>query len=193
MRITNSTALRSTRRQSATRAALALLAAGAVSVGALQAGCGGKVADEKPVKVSTIEFISAADFSDDRRLAGFAQDVFIGRVAGEGRTVAKEPVLETDFSVDVVETIKGSAKGNVVVAQTGGYLPGGAELRLMEGDQLLESGRTYLFATRTDAEGRRLLVPQFGDVRVQSPAHETELRERFTAASRSPLPAPLGG
>ena len=193
MSTTNSNAVRPARRLSASRAVLALLAAGAVTAGALQVGCGGKVADEKPVKTSSIEFISVADFSEDRRLAGFAQDVFIGRVAGEGRTIDKEPVLETHFSVDVLETIKGSAKGNVVVAQTGGYLPGGNELRLMEGDQLLEPGRTYLFATRSDAEGRRLLVPKFGDVLVQNPAHQIELRERFTAASLSPLPSPLQG
>jgi hypothetical protein len=191
--MTNSTAVRPTRRLSASRAGLAVLAAGAITVSALQLGCGGKVADEKPLKVSTIEFISAADFSDDRRLAGFAQDVFIGRVAGEGRSVAKEPVVETEFSVDVQETIKGSAKGNVVVAQSGGYLEGGNELRVMEGDQLLEPGRTYLFATRTDAEGRRLLVPKFGDVQVQDPTHQTQLRERFKAASLSPLPSPLQG
>ena len=170
-----------------------LLAAGAVSAAALQLGCSGKVADETPVKINPIEFISVADFSDDRRLAGFAQDVFIGRVAGESRDVDKEPVLETHFSVDVLETIKGSAKGRVLVAQPGGYLPGGNELRLMEGDQLLVPGRTYLFATRSDAEGRRRLVPKFGDVLVQNSARRVELRRRFTAASSSPLPSPLQG
>ena len=170
-----------------------LLAAGAVTAGALQLGCSGKVADEKPVKTSPIEFITVTDFSDDRRLAGFAQDVFIGRVAGEGRAIDKEPVLETQFPVDVLETIKGSAKGRVLVAQTGGHLPGGNELRLMDGDQLLVPARTYLFATRSDAEGRRLLVPKYGDVLVQNTAHRIELRERFTAASLSPLPSPLQG
>jgi hypothetical protein len=36
-------------------------------------------------------------------------------------------------------------------------------------------------------------VPKFGDVQVQDPTHQTQLRERFKAASLSPLPSPLQG
>lgn len=174
-------------------AGLALLAAGAITAGALQLGSGAGDDHEHPLHISQIEFLSVADFSDDRRLAGFAEDVFVGRVAGEGATLDKEPVIETEFPVEVVESIKGSTRGTVVVTQQGGRVPGRNELRLMEGDRLLEPGRTYLFATRADSEGRRYLVPEFGDVPVRDAAHRNELRERFMHAVRSQIPfAPQG-
>jgi hypothetical protein len=180
----------STMRLLTTRPPLAfavLVATLAVIAGALQLRSTGDAIDQPP-KISRMELISVADFSDDRRLAGFAQDLFVGRVAGEGRTDDTEPVIQTDFPVEVLDSIKGPARGSVVVAQQGGYLPASNELRLMENDQLLEPGRTYLFATRTDAEGRHLLVPEFGDLLVRNAAHRDELRQRFTEANRSAIP-----
>jgi hypothetical protein len=166
---------------------VALLAAGAVTAGAFQLAPVGNSHSEQPLRITRIEFSSVADFSDDRRLAGFAEDIFLGQVTGAGRAIDKRPVIETDFPVKVLEAIKGSARGTVTVTQQGGYVPGRNELRLMEGDRLIEPGDTYLFATRADPEGRHYLVPQFGDVLVQGAAHENHLRERFTKAMRSPI------
>jgi hypothetical protein len=159
----------------------------AVIAGALQLGSGGDSA-EAPPTISRMQAVAVADFSDDRRLAGFAEDVFVGRVTGEGRTDDTQAVIQTDFPVQVLDSIKGSARGSVVVAQQGGYLPASNELRLMEDDELLHAGGTYLFATRTDAEGRHLLVPAFGDLLVRNAAHRDELRQRFTEANRSAIP-----
>jgi hypothetical protein len=178
-------------RPSSRRAILALLAAGAIAATAVPlAVTGGGI---EPVKVTAIHYISAADFSDDRRLAGFAEDVFLGRVTAPGTTVQREPVLETHFQVDVLDSIKGSAGGTVLVAQQGGYVPGANELRVLEGDQLLEAGKTYLFATRTDTDGRRIVVPRFGDVGVRDTAHHGELKQRFSEASRTAIPFHPGG
>ena len=180
----------STMRLLTTRPPLAfavLIATLAVIAGALQLRSTGD-AIEQPPKISRMQVVAVADFSDDRRLAGFAQDLFVGRVFGEGRTDDTEPVIQTDFPVEVLDSVKGPARGSVVVAQQGGYLPASNELRLMENDQLLEPGRTYLFATRTDAAGRHLLVPEFGDLLVRNAAHRDELRQRFTEANRSAIP-----
>ena len=117
----------------------------AVIASALQLRSTGDAVDQPP-KISRMQVIAVADFSDDRRLAGFAQDLFVGRVSGEGRTDDTEPVIQTDFPVEVLDSIKGPARGTVVVAQQGGYLPASNELRVMENDQLLEPGRTYLFS-----------------------------------------------
>ncbi len=77
----------------------------------------------------------------------------------------------------------------MIVVQQGGELPGrDDELVLMEGDEPLQAGQTYLFATRSDPQGRRFVVPQYGDVRVQNAAHKDDLRARFTEAVRSPIP-----
>jgi hypothetical protein len=168
------------------RALVGLLAAGAIGATAVPLAVTGRGVE--PVKVSTIHYISAVDFSDDRRLAGFAQDLFLGRVTAPGTTVPRDPVLETHFQVEVLDSIKGSAQGTVLVAQQGGYVPGANELRVMEGDQLLEAGKTYLFATRTDTDGRRILVPRFGDVGVRDAPHQGELKQRFTEANRTAIP-----
>jgi hypothetical protein len=183
-----STAVRLARRLSAKRAALALLAAGAVTAGAFQLAPVRNADGGQAPRIIRIESTQVADFSDDRRLAGFAEDVFLGQVAGAGSTIDKPPLVETDFPVRVLETIKGSARGTVTVTQQGGYLPGNNELQLIDGDPPLQPGRTYLFATRSDPAGRHYLVPRFGDVPVQDAAHRTELRERFTEAGRSPIP-----
>jgi hypothetical protein len=175
-------------RPSARRAALALLAAAAVTAGAVQLGSGSGA--DSPPSVRTIHYTAVADFSDDRRLAGFAQHVFFGRVTGAGTTLDKGELLpETVFPVQVLSTLKGSAPGSATVVQQGGELPGvDDQMVQMEGDQPLQSGQTYLFATRSDPQGRRFLVAKYGDLRVQSAAHRNELRARFTEAIQSQIP-----
>jgi hypothetical protein len=75
MRTMNPKSLRPARRLSVHRVLLALLAAGAVTAGAVQLGASGGDG-ELPTNVTRVGFSSVADFSDDRRLAGFAEDVF---------------------------------------------------------------------------------------------------------------------
>jgi hypothetical protein len=169
------------------RAVLALLAAGAITAGAVELGS--STGAEPAPRVTQVGYVAAADFSNDRRLAGFARDVFFGRVTGDGRTLDKQPLPETDFPVQVLGTLKGSAAGSATVVQQGGELPGrDDELVVMEGDQPLQPGETYLFATRSDPQGRRFLVAKYGDIRVRSAAHKDELRARFTQAVQSQIP-----
>lgn len=159
----------------------ATLAAGALAAGSFQIGTS-RSATTRPLRIESVEFTAVADFSDDRRLVGFAEDVFFGEVLDSGRTSNRDQLPETDFKVKVVETIKGDAAGAVTVTQQGGYIAERNELRLMEGDSLLEAGKVYLFATRSDPKGRHFLVPGFGDVKVASKAHRDELRRRATEA-----------
>ncbi len=92
-------------RLSTRRAVLALLAAGVITAGAVHLGSS---TDAQPsTRVTHVGFTAAADFSDDRRLAGFARDVFFGRVTGEGRTLDKRPLPETEFPVQVLNPSKG--------------------------------------------------------------------------------------
>ncbi len=173
-------------RLSARRAVVALIAAGAVTAGAVQLGSSGGA---EPPKITRVDFVAPTDFSDDRRLAGFAENVFVGRVTGDGKTTDKDPLPETDFPVQVVDTLKGSAASSVIVVQQGGQLPGrDDEQVLLEGDQRLQRGQTYLFATRSDPQGRRFLVARYGDLRVRSAAHQSQLRARFTEAIQSQIP-----
>ncbi len=163
-------------------------AAAAVIVATLVASVltlGGRRDGTQPLTVARVEYVAVTDFSDDRRLVGFADDVFLGRVLGHQRTVEREPITETEFRVEVIEAIKGSLGGEVVVTQHGGYVAGRHEIQLMEGDRLLEPGRTYLFATKGTAAGTQLLVPEFGDVEVRTAAHREDLRRRFIEARKN--------
>jgi hypothetical protein len=170
------------------RAVLALIAAGAVAAGAVQLGSA--TGAEPAKRVTTIHYTSVTDFSNDKRLAGFAEHVFFGRVSAAGRTLDKgEALPETEFPVQVLSTLKGSAATSATVVQQGGEVPGvDDQMVQMEGDKPLQSGRTYLFATRSDPQGRRFLVPQYGDLLVRDAAHQEQLRERFAAAVQNQIP-----
>lgn len=173
-------------RLSAPRAVLAVLAIGAVTAAAVQLEAGG---GEPSPAVTTVHYTAVADFSNDRRLAGFAEHVFFGRVTGAGRTTESKPLPVTEFPVQVISTLKGSPGVAVTVAQRGGELPGVDDQQvLLEGDQPLQANQTYLFATRTDAKGRRFLVPQYGDLRVRDAAHQEQLRARFDDAVKNQIP-----
>lgn len=161
---------------------------------ALAAGCVGAIAATMPdassaPKISYVDYVAPTDFSDDRRLAGFADHVFVGRVTGAGQTVDRDPLPETSFPVLVVDTLKGTAAGGVTVVQQGGQKPGhDDEHVVLEGDTPLQAGQTYLFATRSDPEGRRFLVARYGDLRVRDAAHLQQLRARFGTAVRTQIP-----
>ena len=128
------------------------------------------------------------DVSDDRRLVGFADDVFVGRVlrkVGEEGLPTSDPdhrIAQIQFAVEVAENIKGELAGTVTVNQLGGhqeYVAEGnhpeleiragnrvRELVLFDGDPLLEPGREYLLVTkRSRRKGwHEIAAPGFGDV-----------------------------
>lgn len=133
----------------------------------------------------------AIDTSDDRRLVGFADDVFVGEVLARTGQTSELAVPETQYSVRVLEVVKGALAGTVTVNQFGGD-KGGRPVRL-DGDELLEPGQTYLFATRTRTDrGWHTLVANHGDVKVRGDAHREQLRRRFAAAHERQVVEPAG-
>ncbi|GHH29899.1 matrixin family metalloprotease [Streptomyces lanatus] len=127
------------------------------------------------------------DFADDAKLAGFADDVFVGTVVAEQgrRTISGLP--ETQYSVRVDKSFKGDTAGTTTVNQQGGRLDGAAEPLLFEGDQLLRPGRTYLFATTDEAAfGWQTLVPVYGDrqLNADGSAVPDAVGERWSDAVR---------
>ncbi|MES2315223.1 MAG: hypothetical protein V4486_00615 [Patescibacteria group bacterium] len=99
-----------------------------------------------------------ADFSDDQVLMGASHNVFIGKVIERVGTKERGIGPETQFSVEVLENIKGDLKDTVTVDQAGGYKDGVLYAVSEEGGSntktnkeslyLLQPGSTYLFATR---------------------------------------------
>ncbi len=75
---------------------------------------------------------------------------------------------ETKYSVDVLENLKGNLEGVILLNQQGGVDNFG-ELNLFEDDPLLQTGRTYLFATRYSSKGGwHTLIPVYGDIPLES-------------------------
>lgn len=183
------------RRTTTTRPRLARLAgllpttgllAGAVLAGAALAGAIGAIggdpaptADERTHHVHTVD---VADLTDDRQLVGLADDVFVASVVRERGGTIGEPLPETQFDVQVVEAIKGTLAGEVVVSQQGGA-DGEGNTVVVNDDRPLTVGRTYLFASLTnDATGWHTLIPVHGTRLAGTGAARAALVDRFEAA-----------
>ncbi|SDG21682.1 hypothetical protein SAMN04488589_2443 [Methanolobus vulcani] len=125
----------------------------------------------------------AINVSDDRELVRAATDVFIGKVIEQTGT-STEPYLQTHFSVDVIETIKGNATGNVIVNQFGGYehVLIWKYLTLADGDELLRPGENYLFVTKGDDESGYTFAPTYGNLLIEDQEDYQQKKLRFQKA-----------
>src|ERR687893_62127 len=83
------------------------------------------------------------DPTDDRALAAYATDIFIGRVhgltgaAGAPTSAPGQELPQSQFAVEVLHLVKGQAAGVVTVNQVGGLDPRAGQIMLLEGDALL--------------------------------------------------------
>ena len=141
---------------------------------------------ENPV-IKTVEYSNTFDVSDPNRLVGWADSVFIGKVVKQSGTKSLGGLPETQFKVEVMNTIKGEVKGTVIVNQQGGYE--GNELILVENDQLLDIGKSYLFVTKyLKDENWHTLVPVYGDIAITSESQKQELIEKYQKAYQEEIP-----
>ncbi|MFI7536485.1 hypothetical protein [Streptosporangium sp. NPDC049376] len=177
------------------RPALYQVLAGCVA-GALTVGAIGVIA-RPDFSVSHVHSQRAFDYSDERKLAGWADNVFIGRVTAKtGQTTyGTTDIPVTLWSVDVSESLKGTFTGTVTVAQRGGYNSLTNTLKVFEEDTLLSAGQEYLFATRVNSAGLNVLTPKYGDVPLSGEANsvgETNSRaavhERWKKAIANQVP-----
>ena len=150
------------------------------------------------------------DASDDRELAGFADDIFFGRVTERVGQTMVGGTPQTHYRVEALEALKGSLSGTIAVSEQGGAWPGGAPFR-MDGDpHLLEVGKSYLLATRrSSAEnggGHLVLSAGGGYGKIELPeapggesggilatTYAAELRTRFADAIANQTPFVLDG
>jgi hypothetical protein len=141
---------------------------------------------ENPI-IKTIENSSAFDLSDTRQLVGWGDNVFIGKVLVQDGTKSLDGIPETQFKVEVTDNIKGEFDGTVIVNQQGGYKE--QELILVENDQLLKEGQSYLFVTKyLEEENWHTLVPVYGDILITNEDEKEELIEKYTTAYENEIP-----
>jgi hypothetical protein len=155
-----------------------------------------RVDRQGPSAVKRMHASWVTDFSDRRRLAGFADAVFIGRVDAVGGAKSLSTAPETQFSVKVQRTLKGTVKGSVVVNQEGGKDPRDGSTLLYEDDQLLQAGHTYVFAARFNkAENWYTVIPVWGNIDLTDlPNSEADRADRDfrTAVARQIAFSPAG-
>ncbi len=156
--------------------------------------------DREPI---TAYAIKAFDVSDREKLTAFASDVFVGRVVERAGTeplilpalVAEEEddlLPQTQFAVEVQETIKGEASGTVVVNQQGGVDRRTDHLILIDGEPLLEV-RDVLLTTRYDPDNGwyELVGGGYGRVRLGGPAERDDVVQRFKRAAAAGPKGPV--
>lgn len=141
----------------------------------------------------------AFNVEDERKLVGFADNVFVGRVVEQlgtnGQTHSGDTDLpHTQYSVEVLENVKGNLEGSVTVSQIGGYDPQENAVVLVKNDRLLEPGQTVLFSTRFDESNgwHVITVNGYGDERIESPQERSDLVQEFEKAKQEQID-PTGG
>ncbi|MCD6056760.1 MAG: hypothetical protein K0Q89_290 [Thermomicrobiales bacterium] len=135
------------------------------------------------------------DPTDDRALAAYATDIFIGRVRNQTGAVgvptsAPGQVLpQSQFAVEVLQLIKGQAAGLVTVNQVGGLDEQARQMILLEGDVLLHPGASELFLTMSVPERGwyQIIAAGHGHLSADDPARRKTLVDRFTQAADDPI------
>ena len=126
-----------------------------------------------PPQTSIVSACYAVNISDPVELVGISHQVFTGTVVKKAASIsAPNPAsLGWDlpyqlYEVKVLQMVKGALRETITVQQQGGEV--GGTLWLMDGDEFLEEGCTYLFATRYHPDiDSYTLVPNYGDVKIE--------------------------
>ena len=130
------------------------------------------------------------DPNDDREMAAYATDIFVGRVlatsgaVGAPTTAPGADLPQTQYAVEVVQTSKGDAAGVVTVNQVGGIDAQSGQVFLLAGDAPVQPGASELFLT-VDVPERgwhQIVAGGFGHLAADDPAQLAALVARFDNA-----------
>ena len=146
------------------------------------------------------------DLRDDRKLAGIADNVFIGRVKEKLWEITLHGTPKTYFSVEVLESLKGSMPAVVKIRDDGSTTVENSGVWIFHDDLVLpQPGKSYMFATLHNEEKDVHVVASGGYGRVEIAGSESlnaqevltsepanELRTRFADAIENEIPFVLG-
>ena len=123
----------------------------------------------------------------------FADDTFFGRVERRLGKVAG-PIPRTEFQVPVLETLKGSLPGSIIVSQEGGTDRLCFKSGMGDDPHLMEPGESCLLFTRPWASrGWHSVLSGYGKHEFAGPGDADQFRDRFTEAIRNEIPFVLPG
>lgn len=112
------------------------------------------VVEDSPGKTYLIESGYAFDVTNPNFVAGYADDVIVGLVAEI--VDANANAQRSLYAVDIQESLKGAARGRIVVSQLG-YVDSG-DLYVLEDQAMLQEGHTYLLAITTEDSGQHTVI-----------------------------------
>ena len=105
-----------------------------------------------------------------------------------------DPIPSTQVQVTVLETLKGSLSGSVIVSQGGGTDRFCFKFRMADDPHLMEQGKSYLlFAKPWISRGWHSVLSGHGKHEMVGSEDADRLRERFTEAVRNEIPLVLQG
>ncbi|MGX1775664.1 hypothetical protein ACWIGW_26390 [Nocardia brasiliensis] len=114
---------------------------------------------------SYLQSSSVIDLNNPAAVAGAATDIFFARVVESIGSTERRGQLESQFSLEVSERLKGDVAGRVTVNQRGGLKD--RTIVVEAGDELLVLGQSYLIAARySKEEDWYTLIPVAGDIPV---------------------------
>lgn len=120
-----------------------------------------------PQRTESISGSYSFDVNDPKLVAGFADVIVIGRVDAIGDTVPT-PIIATKFEVTVVKVLMGKVEGSTTFLQYGGTR--GKTTWVVEDQQMLAQGRTYLLAGGRSEHGVQLIGGPVAVQRLDTPA-----------------------
>ena len=189
--------------RAATSKMLAVVLTGLVGLAALGAITAARQGEGTPVAGNAVILHPSYpyDYSDDRVLVGAAQFVFLGEVieqVGTKGVPTSDPETEipqTQFRVKVITEVKGDLPDEIVVSQSSGVEKSTGILVLIDGDPVLQSSETILFAVNEDKElgWYTIMAGPFGTTRANDAHDAASLVARFEQAALQqfvPVPDP---
>ena len=141
----------------------------------------------------------ATDFTNDRKLFGFFDTVFFGKVTSEGTYSEVYPYRTITYSVEALESLRGDVSGTVKVNQPADVTEDGNPIHIQHAGPQLVNGNSYLFVgSRDDTHNWYIVHSTYQQLGVSAANGATneeilqsedanQLRERFQDASNNKI------
>ncbi|MFS0659555.1 hypothetical protein AB1L07_12030 [Niallia alba] len=139
--------------------------------------------DNKDLKEVTMQGDFVMDVNKKEEIVGSSENVFVAKVIKQVGVDTQLP--STQFEVEVLKNIKGELEKEVIVNQLAGIYENEGEKYLLtyEGQELLEAGKTYLFATLYDSnQGWHNPHPAYGEILIENEENLENVETEYTKA-----------
>lgn len=142
-------------------------------------------------KVENVSVSFVTDFSDQRRLVGFVDNVFVGQVVSQDSVRRMNGMPNTFFTVKILENLKGDLSGEISVRQEGGIdnTTQTETLVLVENMPLILVGQEYLFASISrGGVDYHTIAPKYGAIPLMEQSAKETLITEFTESIANQIP-----